>query len=386
MRGAGHAQPGRPGTVYVIGGGPAGLAVGAELRRDGMWPVILERGGSVATSWRAGYDRLHLHTARALSGLPGFAIPRRYGRWPSRDAVIDYLEQYRVRHDLEVRAHTEVERIEDARSVSGGDVFWIIHTTTGEQFSAHAVIVATGNHHTAWTPQWPGLASYTGTLLHSRQYRNPAPFAGQDVLVAGAGNTGTEIAADLAGGGARRVWIAVRTPPHIVARDVAGVPSQAAGILASHLPGPLVDRVSVRQATDLSAYGLPRPVDGVFTYLARDRRVAVQDLGFVSAVRAGQVTPVAAVASIERGKVTLADGSVLSPQAVIAATGYRSGLEKLVGQLGVLDDRGLPKVHGGAPAAPGLYFLGYTISARGALRDIAAEARRIGSALADAGT
>ena len=97
--------------VYVIGGGPAGLAAAAELRRRGMRPVILERGEQVGTSWRAGYDRLHLHTVRGLSGLPGFAIPRAAGRWPSRDAVIDYLERYRAGHELEVRGSTEVERI-----------------------------------------------------------------------------------------------------------------------------------------------------------------------------------------------------------------------------------------------------------------------------------
>lgn len=369
------------GLVYVIGGGPAGLAAGAELRRNGMRALILERGDSVATSWRAGYDRLQLHTARALSGLPGFGIPRRYGRWPSRDAVIDYLEQYRARHELEVRAGTEAERIQDARA-EGGDARWVIRTTAGERLPARAVVVATGCHHTPRTPEWPGRESYTGTLLHARQYRDPAPFAGRDVLVAGAGNTGTEIAVDLAEGGARRVWIAVRTPPHIVPRDVAGIPSQATGILISRLPVPLLDRMAAGQVADLTAYGLPRPDDGLMTRMVRDRKVAVQDAGFVGAVRGGDVTPVAAIAGLDNDKVSLADGSVLRPDAIIAATGYRPGLEKLAGHLNVLDGRGLPRVHGGPPAAPGLYFLGYTISMRGALRDIAAEARRVGSAIA----
>src|ERR1700761_7356169 len=94
--------------VYVVGGGPAGLAAGAGLRRRGLRPVILERGGQVGTSWRAGYDRLHLHTVRSLSGLPGFAIPRAAGRWAARDAVIDYLERYRAHHQLDVRGGTQV--------------------------------------------------------------------------------------------------------------------------------------------------------------------------------------------------------------------------------------------------------------------------------------
>ena len=85
---------------------------------------------------------------------------------------------------------------------------------------------------------------------------------------------------------------------------------------------------------------------------------------------------------LDGDKVLLADGSAISPQAVIAATGYRRGLEKMVGELGVLDERGLPRVHGGAPAAPGLFFVGYTVSLRGMLRDIAADARRVAPAVA----
>jgi putative flavoprotein involved in K+ transport len=369
--------------VYVIGGGPAGLAAAAELRRRGMHPVILERGERVGTSWRAGYDRLHLHTVRALSGLPGFAIPREAGRWPSRDAVIDYLERYRVRHQLEVRAGTEVERI---AAQDGDGARWVIHTVAGERLPARSVVVATGHAHTPYVPDWPGIESYAGDLRHAREYRNPAPFAGLDVLVVGVGNSGSEIATDLGEGGARRVWIAVRTPPQIVRRDVAGWPAHATGILISRLPSALVDPVARLQRRltipDLTPYGIPRPDDGLLSRVRRIGEVPLQDVGFIGAVRGGTVTPVAAVTGFEGDKVLLADGSAIAPQAVIAATGYRRGLEKMVGHLGVLDNNGMPKVHGGPPAAPGLFFLGYTVSLRGMLRDIAAGARRVAPAVA----
>jgi len=371
--------------VYVVGGGPGGLAAAAELRRRGLQPVILERGEQVGTSWRAGYDRLHLHTVRGLSGLPGFGIPRAAGRWASRDAVIDYLERYRARHGLEVRANTEVERIEATEAGDSG-ARWVIHTTAGERLPARSIVVATGHAHTPLVPDWPGREAYSGQLRHAREYRNPAPFAGLDVLVVGVGNSGAEIATDLGEGGAGRVWIAVRTPPQIVKRQVAGWPAHATGILVSGLPSALVDPVARLQRRltipDLAPYGIPLPPDGLMSRVRRVGEVPLQDVGFIAAVRSGAVTPVAAVTGFEGDKVLLADGSAISPQAVIAATGYRRGLENMVGHLGVLDGRGLPTVHGGAPAAPGLYFVGYTVSLRGMLRDIAADARRVAPAVA----
>jgi putative flavoprotein involved in K+ transport len=372
--------------VYVIGGGPAGLAAAAELRRRGMHPVILERGEQVGSSWRAGYDRLHLHTVRSLSRLPGFGIPRKAGRWPSRDAVIDYLERYRARHELEVRGRTEVEWIAAAEAHDGDGVRWVIHTTAGERLLARSVVIATGHAHTPYVPDWPGRQAYTGQLRHAREYRNPVPFAGLDVLVVGTGNSGSEIATDLSEGGARRVWIAVRTPPQIVRRNLAWWPAHATGILVSRLPAALVDPVARLQRRltipDLTPYGIPAPDDGLLARVRRTGEVPLQDVGFVRAVRSGKVTPVAAVTGFEGDKVLLADGSTISAQAVIAATGYRRGLEKMVGHLGVTDERGRPKVHGGPPAAPGLFFLGYTVSLRGMLRDIAAEARRVAPAVA----
>jgi putative flavoprotein involved in K+ transport len=351
-----------------------------------MRPVILERGEQVGTSWRAGYDRLHLHTVRGLSGLPGFGFPKAAGRWPSRDAVIDYLERYRATHELEVRGSTEVERIDAADAGDGDEVRWIIQTTAGERLPTRSVVVATGHAHTPAVPEWPGLESYTGQLRHAREYRNAAPFAGLDVLVVGVGNSGSEIAVDLAEGGARRVWIAVRTPPQIVRRNVGPWPAHATGILVSRLPAALVDPVARLQRRltipDLTPYGIPLPVDGLMSRVRRVGEVPLQDVGFVAAVRSGTVTPVAAVTGFEGDKVLLADGTAISAQAVIAATGYRRGLEKMVGHLGVLEEGGLPKVSGGAPAAPGLFFLGYTVSLRGMLRDIAADARRVAPAIA----
>jgi putative flavoprotein involved in K+ transport len=379
-----------PDRAYVIGGGPGGLAAAALLGRFGVPATVLERGAAVAASWRTHYDRLHLHTTRRLSGLPGLPIPRSYGRWVARDDLVRYLEQYTAHHHLDVRSGIEVERIDRGDGSRPGGARWELRTATGEMLLAHSVVVAVGYNRTPHLPDWPGRDTFSGLLLHAKDYRNADPYVGRDVLVVGVGNTGAEIATDLADGGAGRVRLAVRTPPHIVRRDVAGWPAQRTGILVRRLPAAVVDLASRWQARlsvpDLSRYALPRPTDGLYTRVLRDGAIPVQDVGIIDAVRAGKVEPVASVVGFDADGVQLADGSTITPDVVIAATGYRRGLEDMVGDLGVLDGRGLPKVHGGAAALPGLFFVGYTLSISGALRDIAIEARRVGRTVSKDGT
>ncbi|MEV8306919.1 NAD(P)/FAD-dependent oxidoreductase [Streptomyces flavidovirens] len=370
--------------VYVIGGGPGGLAAAAALRERGVRVVVLEKSGSVGASWRGHYDRLRLHTTRRLSGLPGLPMPRSFGRWVSRDDVVRYLERYAEFHELEVVTGVEVSRIDPA---PGGG--WLLHATGGRELTGSAVVVATGYNHTPYVPEWPGRDTYTGELAHAAHYRNPRPYEGQDVLVIGTGNTGAEIAVDLVEGGASRVRLAVRTVPHIVRRSTAGWPAQATGILVRRLPVGLVDRAGdlmCRIAVpDLSARGLPRPTTGLYSRV-KEGAIPVQDVGLVGAVKRGAVQPVAAVESFDGDKVVLADGTRISPQAVIAATGYRRALDGLVGHLGVLDGRGRPVAHGARtpPKAPGLYFTGFTNPISGMLRELAIDARKIAKNIAAA--
>ncbi|MFB0631742.1 flavin-containing monooxygenase [Streptomyces sp. AB3(2024)] len=371
-----------PRPVYVIGAGPGGLAVAAALRARGVRAVVVEKSGSVGASWRGHYERLRLHTTRRLSALPGLAIPRRFGRWVARADVVRYLEKYAEFHALELVTGVEVTRIERAADGEG----WTLHASGGRMLAAGAVVVATGFNHTPALPDWPGREGYTGRLLHAAAYREPGPYAGQDVLVVGVGNTGAEIAVDLVEGGAARVRLAVRTAPHIVRRSTAGWPAQRTGILVRRLPVRFVDRLGALVARasvpDLSAYGLPRPSAGLYSRV-RQGAIPVQDVGLIEAVRRGRVEPVAAVAALDGAGVVLADGTRITPDAVIAATGYGRALEGLVGHLGVLDGRGRPLVHGPrTPAgAPGLYFTGFTNPISGMLRELARDAERIAKAL-----
>ncbi|MCM1969890.1 NAD(P)/FAD-dependent oxidoreductase [Streptomyces sp. G1] len=372
--------------VYVIGGGPGGLAVAYTLRARGIRAVVLEKSDRVGASWRGHYDRLHLHTTRRLSGLPGLPMPRRFGRWVSRDDVVRYLEKYAEHHKLEIVTGVEVSRVDRAPDGQG----WLLHATGGRELTGAAVVVATGYNHTPHLPDWPGREEYTGELLHASAYRNAEPYAGRDVLVVGVGNTGAEIAVDLVEGGASRVRLAVRTAPHIVRRSTAGWAAQYSGVLVRRLPVGLVDRLSRPLAKvsvpDLSAHGLPRPDTGLYSRVL-EGAVPVQDVGLIDAIRAGKVEVVAAVDGFEDGKVALADGTFVEPDAVVAATGYRRGLEGLVGHLDVLDSRGKPLAHGArTPAgAPGLYFTGFTNPISGMLRELAMDAEKIARAVAKRG-
>ncbi|MET7677504.1 flavin-containing monooxygenase [Streptomyces seoulensis] len=364
--------------VYVVGAGPGGLAVAYALRARGVRAVVLEKSDRVGASWRRHYDRLRLHTTRRLSALPGLAIPRRFGRWVARDDVVRYLEKYAEHHELEIVTGVEVFRVEKAADGAG----WLLHASGGRELTGAAVVVATGHNHTPRLPEWPGAEGYEGELLHASSYRNPKPYEGRDVLVVGVGNTGAEIAVDLVAGGASRVRLAVRTAPHIVRRSTAGWAAQYTGIVVRRLPVRLVDRLArpmARLSTpDLSAHGLPRPEAGLYSRV-RQGAIPVQDVGLIDAVRTGKVEIVAAVEGFEDGKVALADGTRIAPDAVIAATGYSRGLDSLVGHLGVLNERGRPTVHGARTPkdAPGLYFTGFTNPISGMFRELAIDAEKI---------
>src|SRR3954464_7680592 len=123
--------------AVVVGAGPGGLAAAAMLRRAGVDALVLERSDAVAASWRSHYDRLHLHTVRWLSHLPGYRIPRRFGRWVARADVVRYLEEYATHHGLDVRLETPATTVD-----RGGDG-WLVRTPDGD-ISARAVVVATG--------------------------------------------------------------------------------------------------------------------------------------------------------------------------------------------------------------------------------------------------
>jgi len=356
--------------VVIVGAGPAGLAAAATLRAHRIDAVLLERGQSLGEPWRGRYDRLHLHTIRWLSDLPGYRIPTDFGRWVARDRFVEYLEQYAAHHQLEPRFGVE------AAGIDRDNGRWLVRTSTGT-ISARVVVVASGYARVPYLPQWPG--SFDGPIVHSVDYRNPKPYRGKDVLVIGAGNSGSEIAVDLAEGGAGRIRIAIRTPPNILRRDLKGFPIQLVGIAVQRIPPRLLDPMFgvLRRATipDLSAKGLPRP-NAPFSQFRSTATVPVMDVGFIDAVRNGSIEVVPGVTALDGRAVVLADGTRVYPDTVIAATGYRPGLEPLVGHVTQIGPHGIP-----SPQAR-LHFLGIGIPISGALYQTAKDAQRLAREIA----
>ena len=381
--------PSTPVDAAVIGAGPAGLAVAATLTQHKLNVLVLDRATSAGSSWLGHYDRLHLHTERAFSGLPGYPIPRHFGRWVSRDGVVAYLKEYAKHYNLQLLLETEVLNLLPPVKTgvnTEAKQRWTLRTNKGN-IEANTVVVATGYNHSPFIPDWPGKQDFEGILIHSSQYRRPFPYRGKLVLVVGAGNSGAEIAADLAENGAKQVWLSYRTPPNILRRQILGVSSQFLGIMLRPLPAAISDPLAALaqkvSVGNLSRYGLPQAPRGIYTQVKRDGQIPILDVGFIAALKANRLKVVPAVKSFSRTEVRLADGTSLSPEVVVAASGYRHGLEKLVGPLGLLTDKGLPRVHGAQSdlSLPGLYFIGYSNPISGNLREIANDAKAIARAV-----
>ncbi len=365
-------------STLIVGAGAAGLAVAACLKERGIPFLLLEQNDRVATAWRRHYDRLHLHTSRSLSGLPGLPMPHDYPRFPSRDQVVAYLEQYAAHFGLEPMFNQHLVRAERV------DGCW--HSITQDRhYVSDNLVIATGYTRRPNLPEWPGRAEFAGHTIHSSEYGNGRPFAGQEVLVVGFGNSGGEIAVDLFEHGARPS-IAVRSPVNVVPRDTLGIPSLTWNLFLSRLPGNMGDWVAaplVRVSVgDLTRYGLHKSGIGPIEQIKTQGQVPLIDVGTVKLIKGGHLIVYPGIERFTPDGVVFVDGRAAAFDAVILATGYRPGLDELIADADEAIERdGVPVASGRELGLPGLYFCGFYISRTGMLREIGIEARRIAKAI-----
>jgi len=360
--------------AIIVGAGPAGLACAMTMRQAGFAAAVLEKADTVGSAWRRHYNRLHLHTDRRHSGLPGMAMPESYPAYPSRVQMVDYLEAYAARFNIRPAFNTTVSNIRR----DGAQ--WRAQTPQGP-VSGPVMVVATGIADAPYRPAWPGSDNYRGSIVHSSNYRNPLPYAGKRVLVVGFGNSGGEIALDLANAGID-VALAVRGPVQVLPRDLLGFPILSWAILYRRLPARFVDTINapiLRLATgSIEKLGLQRAAKGPRQMIEEDGRVPLIDIGTLARIRDGSIRIRGGIDRFTPDGLVFANAREEQFDAVILATGFRPDLRRLIPDLdGVFNAHGMPRVTGQETAAPGLYFCGHIASATGQLREIGIEAQRI---------
>lgn len=380
MATAGNESVDAPAPALVIGAGPAGLAAAACLKQRGIAALVLEAGPSVGLSWRQRYDRLHLHTVKQHSCLPGMRFGKEVPRYPSAAQMVAYLDAYAEKYAIQPRFDEAVRRV----SLDGGA--FLVETARAAH-RARAVVMATGYNRVPNPDRPPGAERFQGQLLHAASYRNAEPFAGKSVLVVGAGNTGAEIALELAERGAKPT-LAVRAAVNVVPRDFLGLPTQVTSIRMSRAPIALGDNlgrlISRLVFGNLARFGLGRPEMGPLSAIKLRRRIPLIDIGTIAAIKDGRIAVKPAVDHFTPQGAAFADSSEAEFQAVVLATGYGPGLVGIVDVPGVLATDGHPRDWQGGGACPNLFFVGFQNVATGLLREIGIEAEAVASAIAGA--
>ncbi len=352
--------------VAVVGAGPAGLATSQQLRERGIPHRVFEQGDGPGHTWANLYDSLTLHTGKHLSTLPGMPFPRAAPLFVPRRDFWDYLRRYVVAFDLPVETGAAVTRL--ARS----DGVWSLSTSRGA-VSADSVVVATGIVANPRRPRFPGEERFTGRIAHSVTYRRPDSYRGRRVLVVGVGNSGAEIASEIARAGGR-VTVAVRSGANVVPLTIAGLPIQYVAYWVRKLPRVAQERVVglVRVVTELTRGKprLPRPSHSPLD--------AIPVIGFhlVDAIAAGLVEVRTGVAEVTADGARFTDGTVGRFDDIILATGFAAALGLLDPPLPV-DPQGFARRRDRVVSLdqPDLYVVGHNYDATGGLHNINRDAR-----------
>uniref|UniRef100_A0A0A8Z532 Flavin-containing monooxygenase n=1 Tax=Arundo donax TaxID=35708 RepID=A0A0A8Z532_ARUDO len=328
--------------VIIVGAGQSGLAAAACLSLRGVRSMVLERDDCVGSLWRhRTYDRVRLHLAKQYCALPHAPHPADAPTYLPRDDYVRYLDAYAARFGVRTRLRREVR---SARWRGGLWQVEAVYLATGEteRYAARFLVVAAGENDEKFVPEVPGLEGFPGKVMHAAEYRSPEGMRGKAVLVVGCGNSGMEIAYDLADAGAV-TSIVVRGELHLVSKEIWNV----AMALYPYLPVWLIDKLVLLMCAvvfgDTARYGLRRPAVGPFTMKLTTPVYPVVDVGTFSKIRTGEIRVLpAAVKSVRGNVVEFADGKRHPFDAIVFATGYRSTVRRwLKSEDGLIGDDGM---------------------------------------------
>jgi len=324
-----------PFDAIVIGGGQAGLSVGYHLAQAGVRFVILEANARIGDSWRQRWDSLRLFTPAKFSGLDGMRFPAPRNYFPSKDEMADYLETYARRFRLPVRTGVRVQRL-FRRGAN------YVVTSDGLELEAAHVIIAMAKYQRPKIPSFAAAISSEINQLHSSAYRNPSQLRSGGVLLVGGGNSGADIALEIARNG-HETWLA--------GRDNGEVPFRAEHFWGRNVLMPLLLAFVFRHVLTVNT-PIGRKVRPIVLSKGGPRiRVKARDLAAAGVQRAPRVI------GVRDGLPMLEDGRALEVRNVIWASGYQHAFDWI--DLPILDAHGNPRHHCGVvPEQSGLYFVG----------------------------
>ncbi|XP_047087764.1 probable indole-3-pyruvate monooxygenase YUCCA10 [Lolium rigidum] len=365
-------------VVLIVGAGPAGLATAACLTQLSIPYVIIEREDCSASLWRnRAYDRLKLHLAKEFCELPHMSYPADAPTYIPKALFVKYVDDYIECFNIQPKYLTSVE---SSTYDSEKKVWSIVAHDMAEckriNFTAKFLVVATGENSAENIPVIPGLQNFPGETIHSSRYKSGKSFSGKSVLVIGSGNSGMEIAYDLATHGVN-TSIVVRSPIHVMTKELI----RLGMTLAHHLPLNLVDKLLVTGAKfmfgDLSRHGITMPNMGPMMLKSKTGRSAVIDVGTVGLIKNGIIQVQGSISKIMGNTVKFQSGDEISFDAIVFATGYKSTANMwLKNGESMLNDNGLPtkEYPNHWKGENGLYCAGL---ARRGLAGITADAKNI---------
>ena len=366
-------------TTLIVGASVSGLASAACLQKQGVEHTIIEKTNSIATPWRNHYQRLHLHTNKRISNLPykkfGHAVPR----YPSRQQVVDYLEEYQKSFGITPLFNTEAKKI---KKVSND---WITETSSGI-FRSKYVIIATGAFTKPKPVHFKGMETFPGKILHSYEYKTGTDFEGQKVLVVGFGNSACEIAIDLYEQGARPS-MSVRSPVNVIPRDVLGIPILELSLAMSSLPPKFADTINAPLLRllvgDITRLGLKKLPYGPLEQIQKNASIPLLDIGTIRHIRAGHIGIYDDIDHMEHKTVYFKNGKAEDFDAIVAGLGYYRDYADIVDvDTSRFEDLKQPLNKQKYFGKDGLYFCGFWISPTGQIREIGLDAQRIAKDIA----